>query len=213
MGIDWDDILYRQKLLGKSRYRFLEKNVIKTSDHIYKSGLRGVFFSDFDMKTLLPESINETINLYLYDINEIQNNHPIDVLAFIDKKKRGTVGAISFSMALSHDLKLPHLIVRPGRELTVDRIKIPGDFDIKGKRIVLITDHITTSVEVTLAIKDIQKAGGIVTDVVTHTVMSDFLKEKPNDFPNLIYHHKLPDDIPFELKNKLFQKKKPDQAS
>lgn len=203
---DWKRVLYKQKLKGRSRYRFLELGVIKTSDRWYKSVPGGPFFSDFDIKTLSTESIKEVYDLYLLSIEEIRQTHPIDLLAFLDKIKKGTVGAIRYSIALSTDLKLPQIIVRPWKELTSERIKIPPGIDIKDKNIVLITDHITTSREVSQAVNDIQNTGGKVTDIITHTIITDFFKETPGDHPKIHAHHKLPDDLPYELKNSINHK-------
>lgn len=216
MRYDLKKALYRQKLIGQSLRDFNKKGVIKQSEHDYRSGLSGKFFSDFDVKTLTSKSMLRTYKLYVNDIEYFieHKNRNVELFAFLDKKKKATVGAIRFSSQLSNEFDVDQIIIRPWKELTSERIKFPDELkSIKNKRIIVITDHITTSGEITQAIDEIKKRGGIVLGVITHTIMGDFKDRIISEYPELKFHHIVPDDLPYNIRNNLKQKPKPSNDS
>ncbi|MCD4845165.1 MAG: hypothetical protein K8R25_11835 [Methanosarcinales archaeon] len=201
----------RWELWKDGKEIFIKRGSIKSSIRGFKSGIYDNYYIDFDIITSDPLQAKNVVEQLTYKINDIKTKQRIDYLGFLEKRIKGTIGALQASLAISVMTGIPHIIIRLSKELDFDRIKIPNrssltrNSQLSGLNVVLITDHITTGNEIIKSVDTIRNNGGTVSDVITYTVRLDKLNHKKFEDRNLELHsiYKIPDDIPFEYIEKI----------
>lgn len=201
----------RWELWKDGKEFFMKEGSIKSSIRGFKSGLFDNYYIDFDIITSDSSQAKNVVEQLANKIDDIKTEQRIDYLGFLEKRIKGTVGALQASLAISIITGLPHIIIRLSKELYFDRIKVPNQSNLNrksqlsGLNIVLITDHITTGNEIIKSVDTIRKNGGIVSDIITFTIRPDKLDYKKFEERELKLHsiYKVPDDIPFEYIEKI----------
>lgn len=185
---------------------FSDPSIVRQSKHRLRGGEEATFFVDFDIATNDPQICAGIVQNYSAKLLEITLKRNIDFIAFIEKMGRATVGAIRVAGAISIDTGIPSFIIRIGKELPFEKIKLYGKRGLPAKhkltdlKIALITDHMTSGAEILQAIKIIEDAKGNVSDVLVHTLKPQaaedtikILLDKGIVFHSLNYIYDLPD--------------------
>lgn len=180
--IDYNEFLESRRRLAAA---FQDKGIVRQSKHRLRGGDEATSYFDFDIATNDTVRCADIVNSIVGKLLEIQMRRKIDFLAFVEKMGRATVGAIRLSGAISINVGIPSFIIRLGKELDFEKIKLygnkgtPAAKKLTGLRIVLITDHITTGAEILQTIKVVENAGGVLSDVICYTL-------KPNSADSTI---------------------------
>lgn len=155
---------------------FNDPSIVRQSKHRLRSGAQASFFVDFDILVNDPQRCADIVSSFSARIFEISLKRQIDLLAFVEKTGRGTTGAIRVGGAISIEVGIPSFIVRLGKELPFERVKLPSKKGepawrkLEGLGVVLITDHITSGGEVLKAVEAIEGVGGQVSDILSYTL-------------------------------------------
>jgi len=194
----------------ESRHRlafaFNDSSIVRQSKHRLRGGEEATFYFDFDIATNDPQSCADIVRNYSAKILEITTKRKIDFIAFVEKMGRATVGAIRLAGAISIDVGIPSFIIRLGKELPFERIKLygrrgtPANQKLLGFNIVLITDHMTSGSEALQAVEAIEAVGGQLSDVISYTLKPnsigdavDLLLNKKITIHSINYMYDLPD--------------------
>ncbi|MBU1168701.1 MAG: hypothetical protein KKD44_03965 [Proteobacteria bacterium] len=166
-----------------ARKFFLEPGVLKASCHGFRIGSRDDYYFDIDNLLNDPIKCSIILSIYLQKINGILKKDRIDLIAFIDKASGGSVGAIRLASSISINTGIPNIIVRPGKEINFEKIKIPFskrpnaiDGIKKGlqkRKVLVVTDHCTSGIEVLNVAEDISENNGNVAYAITYTLRED----------------------------------------
>ena len=173
---------------------FVVSGVIKTSRRGYKSGLTDKYYVDFDNLTSDPSIAKNAVDQYVKKLDDISKYGKIDYLAFL-QKNTGTAGALKLSGALSIVSEIPTILIRPSKEISFDKIKVPSqptnkrNEQLLGSNVVIITDHTTTGGEIIDAVNIIENNGGKVTGAITYTVRTDRFIPEPFDTKKIGFHY------------------------
>lgn len=176
---------------------FLTDGVIKTSWRGYKSGLTDKYYVDFDNLTSDPSIAKNVVDQYIKKLDDISKHETIDYLAFLQKDV-GTVGALKLSGALSIVSEIPTMLIRPFKEISFDKIKIPSqpinkrNEQLRSSNVVIITDHTTTGGEILGAVDIIENNGGKVVGAITFTVRTDRFIPEPFETKGIGFHYIYP---------------------
>lgn len=112
-------------LYERAKEFFKTPQAIKRSVRLYRSGLRERYYVDFDLLVVDPNRCETIAKLYAKEIERIAKATPIDLLGFVEKSSGGTTGAIKLAGLLSVYTGIPNVVVRLGKELRFERVKIP----------------------------------------------------------------------------------------
>lgn len=182
------------ELSVEGKKAFLTDGVIKTSWRGYLSGLTDKYYVDFDNLTSDPSTAKNVVDQYVGKLDEISKHRTINYLAFI-QKDIGTVGALKISGALSIVSEIPSILIRPSKEISFDKIKIPSkpinkrNEQLLNSNVVIITDHITTGKEVLDAVNTVENNGGKVTGVIAFTVRTDRFIPEPFETKKIEFNY------------------------
>ncbi|MCK4404051.1 MAG: hypothetical protein KAW02_03075 [candidate division Zixibacteria bacterium] len=163
-----------------ARDYFTLEGVVKRSTHRYRSGREAPWYVDFDNIANDPVRCRVTTQLYADRIEEITKQRNIDFLGFIDKSEGGTVGTIRLAGAISILTDTPNVAIRPGKDISHERLKIPlqkgriGENRACQATCIILTDHCTTGSEVLEAVRAAESNGVKVTDIIAYTRSSEF---------------------------------------
>lgn len=143
----------------------LEK-AFTSSVHVLSTAGASSYFFDFD-RLVMDWKLSRHISDAIIDkIEKIKKIKKIDRLAFIEKREENTIGPLLLASCIAQRTKINFIIVRMGRLITLDRVKLPKNENIKDLKIVLLTDVLTTGREISSAIQAIEKVGGVVSDII-----------------------------------------------
>jgi orotate phosphoribosyltransferase len=205
---------YNKYELSEETKEFFRKPfVFKTSTRLLRVGIPEHYYIDFDLIINDPYRCEEVAKLYAANILDLSREDPIDLLGFLEKSGGGTSGAIRLAGFISSLTHIPNALVRLTRELEYEQVKLPP---VEGKtlrqrmigmKIAIVTDHVTTGMELLDAIDAVEYNGGKVTNVVTYTLRTDLVKKE--EFTrrkiHLISLHSLPDALPDELRVRVLE--------
>lgn len=125
-----------------------------------KSGLITPIYVDNRTLTAFPEAWRDIIETMASRITEL--GLEFDIIA-------GVEGAgVSHSAALSYRLSKPSIFVRQNAKTYGNNSRIEGA-SVKGKKVLIIEDHISTGLSLLSAVEAIKAEGGEVTDCVAIT--------------------------------------------
>jgi orotate phosphoribosyltransferase len=167
-------------IFERARNYFRLEGVVKMSTHLYRSGLGAPWYVDFDNIANDPVRCREATLLYAHTIEEIMRLRNVDFLGFIDKSEGGTVGTIRLAGAISILTDIPSVAIRPGKDISHERLKIPlqkgriGENRACQATCIILTDHCTTGSEVIESIRAAESNGVKVTDIIAYTRSSEF---------------------------------------
>jgi orotate phosphoribosyltransferase len=200
---------YNKYKLGEETKEFFKiPFVFKTSTRLLRAGIPETYYIDFDLIINDPYRCEEVAKLYAANILDISREDSIDLLGFLEKSGGGTSGAIRLAGFISSLTHIPNVLVRLARELEYEQIKLPP---IEGKtlrqrmtgmKVAIVTDHITTGMELLDAVDAVEYNGGKVINVIAYTMRTDLVRktEFTSRQVRLISLHPLPDGLPEELR-------------
>ncbi len=125
-----------------------------------KSGLVTPIYVDNRTLTCYPEAWRDIIETTVSRLDQLKLEY--DVVA-------GVEGAgVSHSAALAYRLYKPSIFVRQQPKTYGNKSRVEGG-SVKGKRVLIIEDHISTGLSLLSAIEGLKAEGAIVTDCVAIT--------------------------------------------
>jgi len=163
---------------------FAREGVVSHSEHFLRSGGVAHTYVDFDYLANDPVDSRRIVGLYSNKIEEILREREIDFLASIEKATGGTVGILRLAGAISIEVGIPNLVVRPAKEIPSERVKMPP---VSGRpfgerlldmKVVLLTDHCTRGNELLRGVRAVDYVGGTVTDIITYTLVPSEVKSE-----------------------------------
>lgn len=182
------NIAARQRRLEQASTEILRALVsipgaIRSSIHPLRGGHSVRKFIDLDLLLADPHDCRNLVERFAATIQDIalESPDPIDFLGFIEKASGGTVGAIRLAAAISIATKIPNIILRPAKDLHVERIKLSpasSPMPLKNARIILVTDHSSTGEEMLSAAEIVSSFGAKTVAVVTVTHRPDLLQRE-----------------------------------
>jgi orotate phosphoribosyltransferase len=193
------------------REYFAVKGVVKRSFHLYRRGLGGPYYADFDIIINDPERCEQVVAEFSNRIASVARRRKVDWLAFIEKSAGGTVGAVRLSGALSIATKVPNMIIRMTKELKTERLKVGAPpfklHRLNGENTVLITDHCTTGAEILEAADTVRYNGGNVSDALAYSYRPDTINLAGLEQAGIVFQgfFEIPQDFPGSLKTQLSQ--------
>jgi hypothetical protein len=129
--------------------------------------MRSSYF-DFDIYARDPGQVNRVVELFTQAIEKLDFVKEINLLAFIKKNDiddSKTIGLLPLAAAISTDERvwLPYITVRLGR-IGYDKIKINRNIEysnaLRGKHVLVLTDHVTKGAELEEAVRAVTDSGG-----------------------------------------------------
>jgi orotate phosphoribosyltransferase len=112
-----------------------------------------VVASDLNRSSLLTDNLIHLIQ---------ENLLKADYVGFLERDG-GPVGVLTFQSLIADRLKVRTLLIRPDRRIWWTRVKMPGGInDLQGRRVMIVTDVVTTGRSVKAAIEAIQLFGATV---------------------------------------------------
>ncbi|MGA2625483.1 MAG: hypothetical protein ABSF63_00290 [Candidatus Bathyarchaeia archaeon] len=181
---------------------FEAPGVIKRSLHLYRAGLEGPYYVDFDAMANDPLKCRHLVSLYAREIEKVSLARPMDYLGFIEKGSGGTIGALRLAAAISIATGIPNIPIRLTKEIRTETVKV-GEAPFKKGRltdrnIAIVTDHCTTGREILAAVDSVLYNGGSVTDVLAFSYVPDRLHVEDFQARNIVFHSifKVPQDLP-----------------
>lgn len=132
---------FYDKTLGNFNNRKLVAPGLRCSDWDLTAGGHSNKYFDIDKATNSFRNIDNYIDWYISNIKEINEDSPIDLLAFIERES-GPVGAITKKDFISKACSIDSFIVRPRKRIKAAAIK--DGWQIEGKNILIMTDAVTT---------------------------------------------------------------------
>lgn len=166
-----------------ARKFFLEPGVLKASSHGFRKGSRDDYYFDIDYLLNDPIKCSIILSIYLRKIDCVIKKNRVDLIAFIDKASGGSVGAIRLASSISINTGIPNIIIRPGKEINFERVKVPFsknknaingvEMGLQNKRVLVVTDHCTSGEEVLNVADVISENNGKVTYSIAYTLRQD----------------------------------------
>lgn len=139
-----------EHLLVNNAIVFLKKSPIRL-----KSGLITPIYVDNKILSSFPEAWRDVIETMASRIIELNLN--FDVIA-------GVEGAgTAHGAALAYRLNVPFVTVRQQAKTYGNKSRIDG-IEVKGKKVLIIEDHLSTGISLVDAVKVLRSAGAEVTD-------------------------------------------------
>ncbi len=180
-----------------AREFFLKPGVLKASDHGFRSGDKDDYYSDMDILLNDANQCRVIIDIYTDLISKCTEEYQIDFLSFLEKASGGTVGALRLAAALSIETGYQNIIVRPGKTITFEQVKIPRrehskkevDEGLERRCTVLITDHCTHGTEVRTAAEILRQNNAVISDIITYTVRFDKFEKEDFEKDKLKLHY------------------------
>lgn len=171
------DIL-AERLLSYGSVSFLTNKPMRL-----KSGLITPIYVDNRTLTSHPDAWHDIVETLASRIDQLKLD--FDVIA-------GVEGAgVSHSAALAYRLYKPSIFVRSEAKTYGDHSRIEGG-DIKGKRVLLIEDHISTGLSLLSAVEALKAEGAEVTDCLAITSFGIDETNKLFAKQNVTCHEMLP---------------------
>lgn len=141
---------------------FLLSRAIHASEDGLVSGGVGQYYFDIDRIDTTYDRLMTVSKLYFDMVEKYKKNGQIDFLGFVEKDS-GPVGAISLLALLVLETKLSAIIIRLRKRMTNSKIiGLNSDQNLIQKKILLITDVITTGRTVNDAVEAVTKNKGTV---------------------------------------------------
>lgn len=178
-----------------AREFFLRPGVFQASSHALRLGSKADYYFDIDYLLNDPYQCEIILGIYSQLITQINQNESVDFLAFLEKSSGGTVGAIRLASAISIKTNIPNIVVRPGKEIAFDKVKVPfAESGLGERRAVIVSDHCTSGREVLITAEILRKNKAIVQDAVIYTIRPDrFERDRYREaLVNLHYAFELP---------------------
>jgi orotate phosphoribosyltransferase len=125
------------------RSKILVAPGIGRSSWIMVSGTKSGVYYDIDKASSKLENMESISQWYIENVKEIMKKTDVDFLAFIERED-GPVGAITKKDKISQELSIQSFIVRPRRRIHASRLKGVSSKELKGKKIVIISDVAST---------------------------------------------------------------------
>jgi orotate phosphoribosyltransferase len=157
-----------QELIKIGAVKFVSKNPVT-----FKSGIKSPIYVDNRNFPFHPDSWRMVIEGFQELIKK--NNINFDVVAGV------AVAGIPHSSALAYAMGKPSIFVRKEAKDHGTKSLIEGG-DITGKKVLLVEDLVSMGLSSLNAVKEIEKAGGIVGDCVI--IVSYGFKEAQTSFKN-----------------------------
>lgn len=193
------------RIREKAKRHWARAGVFSESVHIQRRGKEWKYYADFDYLIQDPSSCEHIVTLFADKAAEIAKAKLVDLLAFIEKANGGTVGALALEGAISIYTHMPSIPIRLTRELHFERAKIsqekgvPANQRLRGHKVVILTDHISSGGEALKAVDAVRALGGEVTDIICYTAFPDEIRWE--DFKDIDIHYlfALPEDVPADI--------------
>lgn len=185
------------------REAFRFPGVVKQSTHVFRRGGQKPYYVDFDELIHDPYIAEQIVQLFSVKIMEISNQRQIDLLGFINKYSKGTIGALSIAGAISIFTRIPRINIRLNKNAVSERVKAHPEVGkskreaLGGAKVLVVTDHVTGGNELLNAIDSVEYIGGTVTDAMAFTTWINEinLKEFDDRGVNFTSLYILPRDI------------------
>jgi orotate phosphoribosyltransferase len=159
---------------------------VGTSTWVTVAGTQSPIYYDIDIASSSLEAQDWIDKWYVDNVEEIHNKKGVDYVAFIERED-GPVGAITKKDKVSSELRIPAFIVRPRRRIRASRLKGATGDSIRGKKIVIVTDVITTGQSVKHVFPILREYGAVIVGLVTMInrggeETKEFFKEESIEF-------------------------------
>ena len=142
-------------------------NAVHASEDGLTSGGTSGFYFDLDRLSTTVDDIDLLSSWYIGAISGFVSNNQVDFLAFMEKDS-GPVGAITLLGQIVLKTNIPAVVVRLRKRMS--GAKVTGKFMITGlygRKVLLITDVLTTGRIAHDAISAIRGDGGVVVGICT----------------------------------------------